>query len=78
MALTGTDPMPFGKHKGTPMGEVPQEYLQWIMEQDGADEDKPVQNYCREKLGGDAPKTKSSAICPECKKALKELLSKVL
>lgn len=27
--LTDTDPMPFGKYKGTPMQDVPVEYLHW-------------------------------------------------
>ena len=28
-----TDPFPFGKHKGTPYGEVPASYLDWISQQ---------------------------------------------
>ena len=27
--LQDNDPMPFGKHKGTPMIEVPAQYLHW-------------------------------------------------
>lgn len=29
--LTDNDHMPFGKHKGLPMSEVPAEYLQWFL-----------------------------------------------
>lgn len=29
-ALTDTDPMPFGKHKGVPMQDVPAKYLLWL------------------------------------------------
>ena len=28
--LTDTDPMPFGKHRGTPMQDVPATYLHWL------------------------------------------------
>lgn len=28
--LTDTDPMPFGKFKGTPMQDVPASYLAWL------------------------------------------------
>jgi uncharacterized protein (DUF3820 family) len=29
-SLTDLDPMPFGKHKGTIMQEVPASYLAWL------------------------------------------------
>jgi len=29
-ALKDTDPMPFGKHKGIPMQDVPASYLAWL------------------------------------------------
>lgn len=29
-ALTDKDPMPFGKHKGTPLANVPAKYLLWL------------------------------------------------
>lgn len=29
-ALTDTDPMPWGKHKGTPMQDVSPRYLHWL------------------------------------------------
>lgn len=28
--LTDKDPMPFGKHKGKPMKDVPASYLHWL------------------------------------------------
>lgn len=28
--LDDTSPMPFGKHKGVPMSEVPARYLNWL------------------------------------------------
>jgi len=34
MKLTDQDPMPSGKHEGTPMGQVPAEYLDWLDGQD--------------------------------------------
>lgn len=32
-ALSDTDLMPFGKHKGTPMQDVPASYLQWLRDE---------------------------------------------
>lgn len=32
--LQDTDPMPFGKYKGTPMKEVPAYYLLWLWDND--------------------------------------------
>lgn len=32
MKLTPIDPMPFGKHKGVAMAQVPAEYLMWLHE----------------------------------------------
>ena len=32
-ALTDTDPMPFGKYKGTLMQDVPPDYLAWLWNQ---------------------------------------------
>lgn len=29
-AFTDTDPMPFGKHKGEPLQDVPASYLAWL------------------------------------------------
>ena len=31
-ALTDLDPMPFGKHKGKPMQDVPASYFVWLKE----------------------------------------------
>lgn len=31
--LTDDSPMPWGKHKGTPMKDVPDEYLIWVYKQ---------------------------------------------
>lgn len=33
MELTDKSPMPFGKHKGTAMANVPASYLLWLWEQ---------------------------------------------
>jgi uncharacterized protein (DUF3820 family) len=33
MKLKDTDPMPFGKHKGQPLKDVPASYLLWLYEQ---------------------------------------------
>lgn len=32
--LFDVSPMPFGKHKGTVMSQVPREYLDWLVTQD--------------------------------------------
>lgn len=32
MELTDTSPIPFGKHKGTPMQDVPVDYLHYLWE----------------------------------------------
>jgi hypothetical protein len=34
IALRDNDPMPFGKHKGTSMKNVPADYLDWLRGQD--------------------------------------------
>lgn len=46
--LTDTDPMPFGKHKGEPMQDVPASYLHWLWI-NGKKDDKqcPVADYIR-------------------------------
>lgn len=50
--LTDTDPMPFGKHKGTPMQDVPSSYLHWLWTEGGLKDDKfgGVANYVRRNL----------------------------
>ena len=30
--MSDPDVMPFGKHKGTPLSEVPTDYLWWVIE----------------------------------------------
>lgn len=32
--MTTRDPMPFGKYKGTAIDDVPEDYLDWLVEQD--------------------------------------------
>ena len=41
--LNDLDPMPFGKHKGKPMQDVPAKYLVWLKEVGCSDE--LVRNY---------------------------------
>lgn len=48
--LSDTDPMPFGKHKGKPMQDVPVNYLHYLWESGLSKEDKPVANYIRRSL----------------------------
>lgn len=38
-------PMPFGKHKGTPLGQVPAAYLMWV--QENVEADTPVRGALR-------------------------------
>ena len=49
--LTDTDLMPFGKHKGLPMMDVPANYLFWLWT-NGKEHDKqcPVADYIRRNL----------------------------
>ena len=46
--LKDTDPMPFGKHKGTAMANVPAEYLVWIY--DNKKTSPTVKMYIQENL----------------------------
>lgn len=50
--LTDTDPMPFGKHKGIPMQDVPANYLHYLWA-NGLKEDKQsnVADYIRRNIG---------------------------
>lgn len=49
--LTDTDSMPFGKHKGEPMQDVPARYFHWLWTEAGlSDENNPVANYIRNNL----------------------------
>lgn len=55
--LEDTDPMPFGKHRGVPMQDVPAAYLHWLWTQNnGRDqrtqmlEQDPVLDYIRRNI----------------------------
>jgi uncharacterized protein (DUF3820 family) len=37
-ALCDSDPMPFGKHRGQRLGDVPDSYFRWFLGQDWCDE----------------------------------------
>lgn len=39
--MTSSDKMPFGKHKGLTLAEVPKEYAEWLCKQDGFKEKNP-------------------------------------
>lgn len=47
-ALTDTDPMPFGKHRGALMQDVPASYLDWLRGQDWFDWRSPLGLYVKE------------------------------
>ena len=49
--MNDLDPMPFGKHKGVPMQDVPASYLHWLWV-NGKKEDKlcPVADYIRKNI----------------------------
>lgn len=51
ISLEDTDVMPFGKHKGEPMQDVPARYLHWLWNE-GKKDDKtdPVADYIRRNL----------------------------
>jgi hypothetical protein len=56
--LEDTDPMPFGKHKGRPMKDVPAYYLHWFWSENQIGSahrraeyaDSPVMDYIKRKL----------------------------
>lgn len=49
--LNDLDPMPFGKHKGIPMQDVPASYLHWLWSNGKKDDkDCPVAGYIRKSL----------------------------
>lgn len=47
--LKDTDPMPFGKHKGTPMQDVPADYLHWLWTTNPA-RNTPIMRYIERNL----------------------------
>ena len=49
--LDDLSPMPFGKHKGTPMQDVPASYLHWYWTNGGKENfNSDVTNYIRRNL----------------------------
>lgn len=76
--------MPFGKHKGQPITEVPGQWLEWAVE----NLDKPdVKAECQKELarrrGGDGPASghgrpipgaNAAGLCPECAKKVRAFL----
>jgi hypothetical protein len=40
--MTSRDLMPFGKHKGLPLEQVPRSYAKWLCDQDGFAEKNPA------------------------------------
>jgi uncharacterized protein (DUF3820 family) len=48
--LQDTDPMPFGKHKGEPMQDVPASYLHWLWQEIQHDKTSNVGDYIRRNL----------------------------
>ncbi len=51
--LKDTDPMPFGKHQGTPMQDVPASYLHWLWVEEGVQDNKfhRLHGYIKRSLG---------------------------
>lgn len=49
--LSDLDPMPFGKHRGIPMQDVPAGYLHWLWSNGKKDDHScPVAGYIRRNL----------------------------
>lgn len=48
MNLTDNSPMPFGKHKGTAMANVPANYLMWLYNENKCN--KKVRDYIDDNL----------------------------
>ena len=44
-------PMPFGKYKGTPLRNMPDNYWRWFIEQEWAEYQPELLAYCEKKLG---------------------------
>ena len=55
--------LPFGKHKGKPIEEVPANYLQWALDNDVV-RDPTLKVKILALLGG------ASKVCPTCKRPL--------
>ena len=49
--LCDDDRMPFGKHKGKRLGEVPDEYLRWFLQQDWCDQYPDLVEYANTVVG---------------------------
>jgi hypothetical protein len=43
--LTDADLMPFGKHKGTPLGQIPESYWYWFLQQKWAGYHHMLRDY---------------------------------
>lgn len=48
--LSDTDKMPWGKHKGIPMQDVPVSYLRFLWNSGLKNDDRPVAEYIRKNL----------------------------
>ena len=46
--MKDTDPMPYGKHQGIAMANVPAEYLLWLYKEKKAS--KPVKQYIEDNM----------------------------
>lgn len=60
-AYTDVDKMPWGKHRGVAMQDVPTDYLAWLWHNEGGCSDMKVKNYIwnsRHALNEDLPKEK--------------------
>jgi len=42
---TDETPMPFGKHEGTPLKDVPADYLMWVADQNWLEEWPSLEEY---------------------------------
>lgn len=50
MSMTDDTSMPFGKHKGKPMRQVPMNYLSWLSEQDWLEKWEDLDAYIKGKV----------------------------
>lgn len=46
---TERTPMPFGKHKGTPLGDIPASYLIWLFDEGGPTNRPDIREYIEER-----------------------------
>ena len=59
-------PMPFGKHKGKPLGDIPLKYFRWMWDNTDTFQKKtPLSRYVAIALGEEIPEDEKEALPPK-------------